>query len=793
MNNKIIYYVTSFLILPAVLFSQARLSGRIMDQNGKVLEFLEVAASLINEQYEVKAVTDSRGEFILELNKGEYILQVKQSDSILYSKSLSFNGDLKTEIVIEGSESNKLLEVVIRNRRKLFETKADRVVYNIGNDVFNKGSNLIDALQRVPRLEIENDAVKMAGKSGSVKFLIDGRILNLSDEALRAKIRGLRAEQIAKVEVIPIPPSKYSAEGNGGMINIVLKKDENNGLQGSVNSGLGVQFDRPSTDQGGSLNYKAGKFDSTLNISNSNTGGSNVKREIYDFQKTSAAMNSLSDFNFKTTSLNTVLQYKINSKLNIGTALDFMKVSNRSAVSGISQYYDKSLQMNDSVMVSDNLGRDKNSSRAASLFADCALDTLGRKISLTYNHSYNKNLSDYNNNAEIDGGTAAGSTIFSTQGNNIYKVNGIILDFELPFTFGRIETGAAYTDVKTDASIIYLNQNNVPDPNRSNQFEYKEQTAAGYFSIQKEWNKRWSSKIGLRFESTQITGFSASLAERSSNKYTKLFPAVFLSYNPGTGNVFSFSYSKRLDRPTFYDLNPFRYYSNAYNYLSGNPYLLPVFTDTAEMSYTLKNNLNFTAYGNYVTEGISYLTQIGDDGAYAVHPENNFTQKKAGIIGSYTWGILKWYSLSLNANGYYTDLRSQKSVQQITGLGGRFSVRNSMRLNESRTSLLEASYTNFLPSKALYSDFTSRNQAYFTVNFKQMFLNNDMVFNLYVTDIFRQNIGRSEKQYDTFYYSLYNDIRNRGFYFSLNYTFGNKKVGETYRDTKNTERYRAGK
>lgn len=792
MNSRIFYYVTVFLILPVVLFSQVKFSGRVLDQTGRALPFLMVCAAQ-NESTLVKTVTNASGAFTLELSKGEYNLEVKQQENVLYKSTIKFTNDVKSDIVINSTEANKLSEVVVKGRRKLFETKADRVVYNISNDVFNKGSNLIDALKRVPRLEVENDVVKITGKSGSVKFLIDGRMLNLSEEAMRAKIRGLRAEQIAKVEVISVPPSRYSAEGNGGMINIILKKDENNGLQGSVNSGLGVQYKRPSTDQGANLNLKANKFEATLNLSNSDTRGSNVKRELYDFEKSSTAMDNLSDFNFRNTSANTVLQYKISSKLNVGTSLDIIKASNRYKTDGISQYYNKTLQMNDSLMYSVNNGRDKNSSYVASLFGDYALDTLGRKISLTYNYSYNKNLSDSDNTAEILRSQGVLSNIFITKGDNRYKVNGIILDFELPFTFGRIETGASYTDINTDASILFMNAQNILDPNRSNRFEYKEQTTAGYFSIQKEWNKKWSSKLGLRLEHTEIIGYSVTLAENSSSKYAKLFPTLFLSYNPGNSNVFVFSYSKRLDRPTFYDLNPFRYYSNAYNYLSGNPKLMPVFTDTAELSYTLKNNLNFTAYGNYITEGISYLTQFGDDNAYAVHPENNFTQKKAGIIGSYTWNVLKWYSINFNANGYYTDLKSEKTIKQIKGLGGRFSLRNSIRLNESRTSLLEASYTNFLPSKAFYSDFNSRNQAYFTINFKQMFLDNDLVFNLYVTDIFRQNIGRSEKQYDTFYYSLYNDIRNRGFYFSLNYTFGNKKVGETYRDTKNTERYRAGK
>ena len=147
----------------------------------------------------------------------------------------------------ENDSINKIVEkqiqeVTIYGRKKLIERKVDRIVYRVSDDDFNKGSNLLTALNRAPRVQVENEAIKIIGKSGSPKIMIDGRIQNLSEDAIKAKLKSLRAEQIAKIEIIPIPPSKYSAEGNAGMINIIMKKDENLGLQGNGNVDNGIQF-----------------------------------------------------------------------------------------------------------------------------------------------------------------------------------------------------------------------------------------------------------------------------------------------------------------------------------------------------------------------------------------------------------------------------------------------------------------------------------------------------------------------------------------------------------------------
>ena len=708
----------------------------------------------------------------------------------LFILSLFSYGQEKNNDSINRIIEKQIQEVIIKGKKKLIERKVDRIIYRVSDDDFNMGSNLLTALNRAPRIQIENESIKIIGKSGSPKIAIDGRIQNLSEDDIKSKLKSLRTEQIEKIEVIPTPPSRYSAEGNGGMINIIMKKDENLGLQGNANSGMGIQFEKTSTEQGLNLNYKMKNLDITTNLNHNDMTFTNENRLTYDFEKTTTTIKTLPDSYFKNTSFNTIIQYTPIEKLTIGSTIDIGESKDGGDNPSTSVYYNKMTQKIDSLMYSNNINTSRSSNRAMSFFSDYLLDSLGKKISFTYNHSYNKNLSGSSISSDILGDINKNER-FTNNGNNRYSVNGILLDFELPFKFGRIDIGGAFTHINNNSGIVYFDADNNIDYTQTNQFNYTEKTWGTYASYQKEWNKKWTTKIGVRIESTSTKGYSPTLQTTTTNSYTKIFPTLFVSYNPNEDHSFSLSYSKRLNRPSFYDLNPFRYYTDVYNYFSGNPYLLPTYNNALELNYTLKNNLNFIAYGNYITDGISYLNELDSNDNFVGNPQNNFTQKKIGIMGNYNWKISSWNSLNINAESYYTNLISKKAVQKIEGYGGSFSLRNSIQLNKSKNSKLQMTYKNFFPSKAFYSDFTTKNQAYLTINFKQMFLNKSLVFDLFFTDVFRQNISVSEKKYDTFHFSQYNDIRNRGIYLSVSYDFGNNNIEGITRDNKNIDSNRA--
>ena len=709
----------------------------------------------------------------------------------LFCFSFLFGQQKNTDSITKITDK-QIEEVIIKGGKKLIEKKVDRIIYKISEDDFNKGSNLLTALNRAPRLEVVNESIKIIGKISPPKIAINGRLQNLSEEEIKLKLKSLRVEQIERIEVISIPPSRYSAEGNGGILNIILKKDENEGMQGNVNSGIGIQFKKVSTDQGFNLNYKQKKIDLTTNLIHNDLKFTNDNRLFYDFQNTTTTINTLPYTQVKNNAFNTILEYKPFQKLTLGTTIDYSSNNDISTNPSTTIYYSKTTQQIDSSMVDNNKITVKTTNRFFSFFSDFLIDSLGKKISFTYNDSYIKNLSDSFINSEIYTNSYVIKQ-FSNNGDNQYKVNGVLLDIELPLQSSKLEMGSAFTRVKNKSGIVYFNENQIIDQTNSNQFVYEENTWAAYTSFQKEWNKKWTSKVGVRVESSSINGLSTTLQSENKMQYINLFPSLFLLYNLNENHNFTLAYSKRLDRPNFFDLNPFKYYTNAYNYFSGNPFLLPTYTNTLEFNYTYKNNFNASIYSNYITNGISYLNEVDENGVYASRPQNNFIQKKGGFLTSYQFKFFPWYSLFINAESYYTQLVSEKGVQKIEGFGGSFLIRNSINLNKLKTSKLQISYKNILSSKASFSDFTTKNQAYFTISYKQMLLKKKLIFDLFFTDVFRQNISIAEKQYNTFHFVQYNDIRNRGVYLTVSFDFGKTTIEAIERDNKNKEAIRASK
>lgn len=779
------FILVILLLFPCLLaFSQIKLTGKIVDYNNEAVEFAEIV--LLNEDSEVVAteLIEGDGLFSMTIGAGSYSLLIKQFNENIYTRNIEAFSDLNLGIIQTKFIVN-LQEITIDAEKRIVSRKADRLVYDISNDALNKGSNLLEALHRAPRVHVENNNIRIIGREGNVKFLINGKIQNLSEEALKAKLKGLNVEQIERIEVIPTPPAKHSAEGNGGMIDIILKKDRNTGFLAGVNSGVAFRFKKISIDEGLNLNYNTKKLDATLNLNYDVYNGTNRNRAAYDFLHNTTKIESSPDFNAKSSLISTVIQYKVTSLLNIGTTFDYNTDNNKNNVFNMTWYYNKLLAENDSLMHSRNTDKNHSKSTAVSLFADYTLDSLGKKISLIYNHANNGITSDADNISDIYTGDNVKHAMYSNSGNNRYLINGLLFDSELPFTFGTIETGGAYTHINNKTSIAYYNEKNLLEFDKSNDFKYTEETLAAYVSMYKDWNQKWSAKLGLRIENTRHKGNSPAMLTTNFRNYTKLFPSLFIGYSLNDNHRFSLAYAKRIERPGFYDLNPFRYYTDTYSYISGNPDLLPTYTHSLEISYALKNNLYIIAYGNYKEDGIAYLTRVYKGNYYETMPSNNYTQKKGGLIVSYIIKTFKWNQVSSNFDLYYSYLNSDNYVKSSKGFGGNFSIRSRYELNKKGSTLLEVSYRQTLPSQAGFLDYKTRASGAFNLNFKQMFFNKDLILNLWISDVFRQNINKIEKQYDMYHYSQCNDIHNRGIYFSLSYSFGNKNVSGVYKDTRN--------
>ena len=246
-----------------------------------------------------------------------------------------------------------------------------------------------------------------------------------------------------------------------------------------------------------------------------------------------------------------------------------------------------------------------------------------------------------------------------------YKIYSGQADLEKNFSKIKIESGIKFTKIKNDSEFNFydiLNGQNVFNTKRSNNFFYNEENYAAYISTSFKINDKWDAKAGLRYEYTHLKGYSPNENLTSTNKYGKFFPTAYISYKPNDNHSFSVNYSRRISRPYFGNLNPFKYYTSDFEYSTGNPYLQPTFTDNLEFGYVLKNNLNITAYYNYTKANWDRVQMIEDGLKYST-TLNFYNQNSAGINISYNYNKLKWLESNIFVNGYYA--KSKSYIPQV--------------------------------------------------------------------------------------------------------------------------------
>lgn len=314
-------FTISFAFLGGTAFGQQyTIKGKVVNLENLPIEFVH-ATLLKNDSVFVEGMaTDSLGIFSFKAEKGSYRLILEQFGAEYFNEHLELNQDIDLG-EIEIDESVMLEGITIISRKKLIEQKVDRMVFNVENSIASQGMSGLDALRNTPLVRVQNDNVSIVGKGG-VAIMVNDRMLNLSGSELTNYLQSLRSEDIARIEVITTPPSKYEAQGNSGIINIISKKNPNLGWSGNVNGAY-----QKTT-------YYGLGFNATLNYQ-SNRISSSLRLHQYDYSfKPEGTRNLLGSENSiyttetrkdqsKAIGLNYSLDYKINDRQNVGFIYDF--------------------------------------------------------------------------------------------------------------------------------------------------------------------------------------------------------------------------------------------------------------------------------------------------------------------------------------------------------------------------------------------------------------------------------------------------------------------------------------
>ena len=775
-------YIILFMFFSSfyILAQEYTLKGTVIDQNLHPLAFVEVVI-FDNEQRPVEGIlTDESGIFSLTKLKDHYILKIIRTGEILYEKELNLddNIDLGRIEVIAVSE---LDEVIVTSNQRVVERKVDRLVFNVGNSIAATGGDGLEVLQKSPRVRMDGNAISLLGKS-SVNVLINDRLIQLKGKDLVDYLQSLHADDIAKIEVITTPPAKYDAQGNSGLINIVLKKAKRNHFSTTLRTAY-RQATYATGSIGGGITYQKNKISFFTNINGAY--GSNQPVEKFTFVYPTQVWNAESKLRYfvKGISGRVGVDYELSNKSSLGVQY-LTNVGNPDIDETTStRINNKITKQLDSLLFTTGEADNFKQSHAINTHFKTDIDSIGKTVSVDLDYfTYISDVSRTNTTNTFDSGNnlkGASLDIFkNTSYQDIQTISGSV-DFEWPTKTYEVSFGSKVSFIKNDSDITaqnFIDNQFVIDQNQTNRFMYKEKVQAFYASLSNSIDS-WDYKLGLRTEVTQTEGVSENSNQINKNDYISLFPTAYVSWNPNDDHTLALSYSRRINRPGYNSLNPFRWFSNPFAFTEGNPFLQPSFTNNLEVSHLFKNKLSSALYFSINENAYGQITFADTDSNIQATVWRNFLNEYTyGLTQSYVYDSLKWLEVYVEADLNYTKITSDvpNTLQDQQGFNFYTSVNNSFTFNNKKTFL---GGLNFWYAAPGVNGINFYSEAYnFDVGCKLFLFNKKLQASLLVTDIFKTNRSISKTTVNMISQRFDNYYDRRQLRFSLLYRFGNSKI-----------------
>ncbi len=641
-------FIFSFLLLTASLSAQ-KISGSV-EQSGSVpAEFATVTLLQALDSALVKGtVTGTDGAFELRnVPAGRYLLKatlIGAGEMML--PAFDYDGsDWTADKIILMTDATALAQVTVVARRRAVEVQADKTILNVEGTVNSTGLSALELLRKAPGVTVDNNEnVNIKGKN-QVKVMIDGRDVPLDGKDLAALLKGTQAADINSIEIISNPSAKYDAAGNAGIINIRLKKNRALGTNGN----FGVEGIYGKTLKGGanlSLNHR-GKSVNIFGSYNNHYGDwHNENNFIREQNGTVFNQKALQTSVSRWNSGRVGADWSINDKNTVGILLngsynpgDWISTS-RATISQIANR-----QQIDSVLIASNFSDGNNHDFNGNLNYRFA-DTSGHSLNVDFDRGmYQLRNRSFQPNyyRAADGGELLNAKIYRNNTPTDIHITTGKADYEQRLFKGNLGLGAKISNVKTDNTFDFFNVidgKDVLDPNTSNRFIYEERTTAGYVNYNRGFGKMVKFQGGLRLENTDYTGDLKTMNDQDSTisqNYTELFPsgALTFTFTPKMG--LNMTYSRRIDRPSYQDLNPFENKLDELTFQKGNPRLRPQFTNSFEIAPTY-NGYPVVSVGYSHTKDV--FTQVLD-----VDPDN----PNATFMTNENLADQKNYTLSLNA------------------------------------------------------------------------------------------------------------------------------------------------
>ncbi len=675
-NQSPILLIVFLLLFSVMGFAQenktnGRLRGIVQDQERKdVLPFSSVAVYSEKDSLVGGGISDDNGRFSIDLPFGRYYALIefmgyesKRTDFFSLSRENPIH-DLK-EIVLVTTTGN-LDEVIVQGEKTLMELSLDKRIFNVGKDLANAGGTASDILMNLPSVAVDPEGnVRLRG-SANVRILIDGKPSGLVSFKGSSGLRQLQANMVERVEIITNPSARYEAEGMAGVINIILKKDNQQGFNGSFEVIGGSPLNLGFTTN---LNYRHNRINWFINYGlakRHQPGVSELYQEVYNEDGSTAILsqNNSSIVKSLNNNIRGGLDYYFNEQ-SIVTLSYLWRRSDARRITDI-RYNDYLNDFNTylgySLRRQDEKEKEPNSEIILNYKRNFEQKGHELTAAFTYLNYWENSDQLFTENAFTPQGAEIPSgALVQTSLNDEYENQYLLqLDYVKPFaTEGKLETGirTSFRDMENDFIVEQLGEGGEFEtlPGLDNIFIYNENILAVYGIIGNKTGK-WSYQGGLRAEHTDVKTTLVKTNEQNPRKYTNLFPSAHLTYNITEENAFQLSYSRRVRRPVYNDLSPYVTFSDQRNFFSGNPDLNPEFTDAFELGhikYFDKGTLFSTAYFRNTTDKIERIRTVNNEGNSVTLPFNLAGEQSMGLEFSADYRPTSWWKLDLNLNFFH--------------------------------------------------------------------------------------------------------------------------------------------
>ena len=648
--------------------SKLKLSGKVLDaQANTPLVYSNVRLfKQADSSFVTGAVTNESGDFVLDAVAGNYY-------ALLESMGYKAQKTSAIQLTREASphsmgtfrllpSTNTLSEVIVQGEKSTMELALDKKIFNVGKDLANRGGTAVDILQNVPSVAVDAEGNVSLRGSGSVRILIDGKPSGLVSLKGSGGLQQLQGSSIERIEIITNPSARYEAEGMGGIINIVLKKEQKEGINGSFDLITGY----PSNfGVAANVNYRRKNLNFFVNYTASyrNTPGrSNQYQELYRNDSTfitqQSSTNRLKGLN---NNARAGIDYFFDPK-NILTASYTWRLSKGKRFADI-QYLDYGANTNVLQRIT-NRQQDETETEPNSEYALSYKRTFaGKGHELTSDVRYldNWESSDqyFTQQTLRPDGSASGipNVLQQSLNDETEKQFLVQVDYVRPFgKEGKVEAGlrTSFRDMTND----YAVREQVQDggwqalPGLTNNFLYEENIHALYGILGNKVRK-FSYQMGLRAEWTGVTTTLKQTNDINPRQYANLFPSVHMTYDLPRQHALQISFSRRVRRPQYNDLSPFMTFSDNRNFFSGNPDLNPEFTnsfDLGHIKYMGKGSVSSSVYYRHTIGKIIRIRQVDEQGFAMTRPENLATEDSYGAEFTSSYAPYPWWKVDGSLN-----------------------------------------------------------------------------------------------------------------------------------------------